>query len=53
MIAKEIAKFPLPTQPFIDGQYVQAKGSERLTLTSAVNDSILTKGQSLKRGFGS
>ncbi|RFU30917.1 hypothetical protein B7463_g5432, partial [Scytalidium lignicola] len=35
-------KHHLPTQPFIHGVYVDAQGKERLTLRSAVDDSIIT-----------
>ncbi|OCK79497.1 aldehyde dehydrogenase [Lepidopterella palustris CBS 459.81] len=35
-------KWPLPTQPFIHGKYVDSKGTEKLTLRSAVDDSLIS-----------
>ncbi|KAI9832292.1 MAG: hypothetical protein M1819_004470 [Sarea resinae] len=35
-------KYPLPTKPYIHGQFVDSKGRERLTLRSAVDDSLIS-----------
>ncbi|EXJ81384.1 hypothetical protein A1O3_07675 [Capronia epimyces CBS 606.96] len=36
-------KYELPLKPFIHGKFVDSKGSDRLTLRSAVDDSVLTE----------
>jgi hypothetical protein len=38
-------KFPFSTKQFIHGEYVESKGSERITLRSAVDDSIIADGR--------
>lgn len=40
-------RFPLPKKQFIDGEYVDAKSKERLTLRSALDDSIICDGMPL------
>jgi hypothetical protein len=37
-------KYPLPLKQYIHGQWIDAKGTEFLTLLSAVDDTVVTKG---------
>jgi hypothetical protein len=37
-------KYPLPLKQYIHGQWVDSKGAEFLTLLSAVDDTVVTKG---------
>ncbi|KAI0147674.1 aldehyde dehydrogenase domain-containing protein [Xylariaceae sp. FL1272] len=41
-IALDFSQHPIPTQAWIDGKYVDTKGGEKKTLTSAVNDEVVT-----------
>jgi len=38
-------KYPIPTQQYIHGQFVDAKGRERATLRSAIDDSVVVQGR--------
>lgn len=49
MVALDLAKFPVPTQAFIGGKYVDCKSVEKHELRSSVNDETLTSG---KQYFG-
>lgn len=37
-------KYPVPKQPFIHGRFVDAKGPERVSLYSAIDDSLVCDG---------
>ncbi|KAI0409690.1 aldehyde dehydrogenase domain-containing protein [Xylaria palmicola] len=41
-VALDFARYPLPTQAFIGGKYVDCRDAERHELRSAVNDEVLT-----------
>ncbi|KAI0441196.1 aldehyde dehydrogenase domain-containing protein [Xylaria telfairii] len=41
-VALDFAKYPIPTQAFIGGKYVDCKGAEKHELRSSVNDEVLT-----------
>ncbi|KAF2022758.1 aldehyde dehydrogenase [Setomelanomma holmii] len=36
-------KYPIPTQQFIHGEFVDAKGTQKVTLKSAVDDSVIVE----------
>ena len=38
-------KYPIPTQQYIHGQFADAKGRERATLRSAIDDSVVVQGR--------
>ena len=38
-------KYPIPTQQYIHGQFVDAKGRERATLRSAIDDLVVVQGR--------
>jgi len=38
-------KYPIPTQQYIHGQFVNAKGRERATLRLAIDDSVVVQGR--------
>ena len=40
-------KYPLHTQQYIHGQWVDSKSSERMTLRSALDDAVITEGDGL------
>ncbi|KAI0203728.1 aldehyde dehydrogenase domain-containing protein [Astrocystis sublimbata] len=41
-VALDFTKYPIPTQPFIGGKYVDCKHAEKHELRSSVNDEVLT-----------
>jgi hypothetical protein len=43
-LSSDFSKFPLPLQPYINGEFVDSVGAEKHTLVSAVNDQVITKG---------
>ncbi|KAI8632506.1 aldehyde dehydrogenase domain-containing protein [Xylariaceae sp. FL1651] len=42
VVALDFTKFPIPTQPFIGGNYVDCKSTEKHALRSSVNDEVMT-----------
>jgi hypothetical protein len=44
-------KYPLPLKQYIHGQWVDSKGAEFLTLISAVDDTVVTKGSTSFNSF--
>ena len=38
-------KYPIPTQQYIHSQFIDAKGRERATLRSAIDDSVVVQGR--------
>ncbi len=53
VVALDFTKYPIPTQAFIGGKYVDCKDTGKHELRSSVNDEVLTSGTSprQKRGF--
>lgn len=47
VVTLDFSKYPIPTQPFIGGKYVDCKNPEKHELRSSVNDETLTSGMSL------
>ena len=41
----DLSRFPIPTQPFIDGKVVDSTANDKHTLISSVNDAVVTEGQ--------
>lgn len=41
----DLTRFPIPTQPFIDGKAVDSTAEDKHTLTSSVNDEVVTTGE--------
>lgn len=41
----DLTRFPIPTQPFIDGKVVDSTANDKHTLTSSVNDAVVTTGK--------
>lgn len=41
----DLTRFPIPTQPFIDGKVVDSTADDKHTLTSSVNDAVVTAGE--------
>ena len=41
----DLTRFPIPTQPFIDGKVVNSSVEDKHTLVSAVNDEVVTTGE--------
>lgn len=40
----DLHKFPIPSKLFIDGSWTDSEANDAHTLTSAVNDDIISKG---------
>ncbi|MBE3045849.1 hypothetical protein IMZ48_25555 [Candidatus Bathyarchaeota archaeon] len=41
----DLTRFPIPTQPFIDGKVVDSSAADKRTLISSVNDAVITTGK--------
>lgn len=41
----DLTRFPIPTQPFIDGTVVDSTDADKHSLISSVNDAVITRGK--------
>lgn len=42
----DLTRFPIPTQPFINGKAVDSTADDKHTLISSINDAVITRGLS-------
>lgn len=42
----DLQKFPIPSKLFIDGRWADSEAADAHTLTSAVNDDVISEGTS-------
>ena len=40
----DLTQYPIPVQSFIDGRFVDSSGNDKHTLTSSLNDDVVTTG---------